>query len=522
MQDLYMKNSMIRHVGRSMLLILLLGTLLSVPGFALAQEELPEDVQVTVSQLDVSQYPEITIYVNVTDEAGNPLQMLDQSNINLTEDGQPVEIVDFAGEGEERPVDVVFVFDTTGSMGEEISAMIDTSIAFAEELKDRGRDYRLGLVTFGDEIRGVYNPDNTLTPDSVVFQDWMRTLIAEGGGENPENDYGALKQAAQMQFRPDAQVIFVLITDSDIQHYGDPPDEGHTFDDPDLNLEPILAMLSERAITAYVVGPNISEMLSLAEQTSGTYYDITANPDFTRMIEEIGATIANQYRITYHSPRPTYDGTRRDVRVSIGTAEAGIEYMETHLLNLQSDWLIGAVCLLPMLAMLAVPPLVQLVQRSFKPAATPSLMTTNIGSGASVIPEPPPYVPPAPPTSQQGSDAPAACLPATCPHCGKAMRPGAQFCAKCGQSLGPPAPPRLSGPQPPKAAPTVLELLPPPAGLPESQPPAPPQAGGLPTQYSPEPKPPPRPASSSPTTCPKCGRQLRPGARFCPGCGNHI
>ena len=487
-------------------LILVSLILIFRPSPATAQEELPEDTVITVSQLDVSQYPEITIYVNVTDEDGNPLPMLDEENFTVTEDDEEVNIVDFKGIGESRPVDVVFVFDTTGSMGGEIDAMVATSINFAQELEDSGRDYRLGLVTFGDEIRGVYYPDLSLTDDAVTFQDWMDELNADGGGENPENDYGALKQATQMQFRSDSQVIFVLITDDTVHHSGDAADEGHTFEDPDLNLEPILAMLGERATTVHVVSPDLSEFRQLAEETSGSFYDIAANPDFTGIITDIGETIANQYRITYRSPREAYDGTRRDVRVAVGEAETAVEYLEEHLLNIQSELWIGAVCLLPMLAGLGLLPLIQLFRRPGKAAPLPS-PASPAGSSAAFLPteqpsspimSAPAALPPAP-----GGAFTDSTIPMSCPHCAHPVRPGAQFCARCGNPLPSPNPPR-------HAAPTQVE------------PRNPPGISGAPTLYSPSSQatPPAVPQAGSSTACPSCGHQLRPGAKFCPNCGN--
>jgi predicted RNA-binding Zn-ribbon protein involved in translation (DUF1610 family) len=489
--------------------VLLLGALLSPAGITLAQAELPEDTIVTVSQLDVSQYPEITIYVSVTDEDGQPLPLLDQANFSLSEDGQPVEIVDFAGIGESRPVDVIFAFDTTGSMGDEIYAMIGTSIAFAQELEDRGRDYRLGLVTFGDEVRGVYSPDNSLTSDARVFQDWMRSLVADGGNEDPENDYGALKRATQMQFRSGSQVIFILITDAALHHYGDPPDGGFSFDDSDLNLEPMLALFSERAVTVHVVGPDLPELLSLTEQTSGSFYNISTNPNFTGMIADIGETIANQYRITYHSPRPTYDGTRRNVNVTVGEAEAGVAYVETHLLNIQSELWIGAICLLPMLAGLAVPPLVQLIQKTLKPSRAIPALTTNISMPPAAQPEIPAPAPSAgfqaTPAVHPESFSPESTQPPTCPACGRAIRPGAQFCPQCGKSLHQASPPR-------PAIPTMVELEPPPGGFPAG-------TTFIPSQDS---KTSASDSSNQPNSCPVCGRELRPGSRFCPRCGKPL
>ena len=105
---------------------------------------------ITITQMDPSNFPEMVVYIDAA-ESKLPAG-LTQDDFAVTEDGEPAEIVDFAGEGEQRPVDVVFVFDTTSSMGGEIDGVINSSIAFAEQLRANNRDFRLGLVAFGDEI----------------------------------------------------------------------------------------------------------------------------------------------------------------------------------------------------------------------------------------------------------------------------------------------------------------------------------------------------------------------------------
>ena len=148
----------------SVCLVIVSVALLAIPVLALSEYE------ISVSQVDDSDYPRITLYVSVTGTTGEPQGGLTQEEFSVFEDGQQVPILDFAGIGDERPVDVVFVFDTTGSMQDEIDVVKQRCIAFAEGLESKGRDYRLGLVTFWDTIQGVYNSDRTLTDDVGVFR----------------------------------------------------------------------------------------------------------------------------------------------------------------------------------------------------------------------------------------------------------------------------------------------------------------------------------------------------------------
>jgi hypothetical protein len=379
---------------------------------------------ITIGQVDVSHLPEVTVYVSVTDAAGQPVRNLAQADFRLTEDGVPAEITGFAGIGDPRPVDVVFVFDTTGSMGNEIAGVIQTCVAFAEELERNGRDYRLGLVSFGDAVRGMYQPDGGLTHDVQVFKEWMSTLIADGGGDGPENPFGALKQAAQMQFRDGAQVIFILITDAPAHHFRDLPEAEGGFDDPDLTYERALSLLTApRAITVYSVAYNDTEFRGLTSETGGRFYDIARNPDFTGIIDDIGEAIATQYRLTYLTPRPDYDGTRRNIRVEVAGVSGQGVYVEPHLLTIQSDLLVGVAFFLPLLLALAAP-LIWMGLRGRKPMPQP-------------MPTPPQSIP----------QPPSSVATVACPHCGRPVRMGAKFCASCGRTLTPaPAPPLAAAP----------------------------------------------------------------------------
>ncbi len=403
---------------------------------------------VQVIQIQTNAYPDITLYVEVTDIAGQRVTDLEQVDFVVTEDGQPVDIVDFAGVNEERPVDIVFVFDTTGSMREEVNGVKDTCIRFAQELEDNGRDYRLGLVTFWDEVQAMYGAGGQLTDDVREFKRWIERIVANGGGDDPENDFGALKEAVQMSFRAEAQRIFILITDAPPHYYGDAPDEGVTFYDPDLSLEPVLDILAKQTITVYAVANNQRDFRQLASKTGGKFYDINRESDFTGIIEEIGGTIATQYRLTYQSPRPTYDGTRRDIRVEVSGSgdgsggSGGGGYLEKHLLNIQSDPVVGILCMLPLLGLLLAPFGFTLAFRAGHPVPTTS--SPEVESTSSSIP---------PPSTAT-----------TCPYCGQQLRPGARFCAHCGRSSSPPA-----------AAPS--------------------------------------------SNCPNCGYPMRPEAKFCARCG---
>ena len=189
--------------------------------------------------------------------------------------------------------------------------------------------------------------------------------------------------------------------------------------------------LKAKGASVYAIAPAFAEFTSLASETGGRFYDIHQNPDFTSLINEIGQMLANQYRITYRSPRPTYDGTRRNVQVLVGGAQARKMYAEQHLLNVQSNCLVGLLCLLPLMFALVAPITVRIAWRLIQPAqATPLFSGENAAHSAVVATD----ISAAGFKSLEQSPAPEEDQ-VSCPHCGQAARRGARFCSRCGARL---------------------------------------------------------------------------------------
>lgn len=395
---------------------------------------------IKVTQVDMSNYPEIIVYVSVTDDKGSPLGGLTQEDFEVTEDGVPVTLTDFAGTGDVRMADIVFVFDTTTSMVEEVDGMKRTSLAFAEKLERSGLDYRLGLVDFGDVINRVENPDGQLTDDAQQFKGWINEIRLAGGGYDiPEFSLGALQRATQMSFRDGVLKIFILITDAPPHHYGDWPDAGVSFDDPNLTLANTLQLLANTNVTTYIVAPTHSDYLQIVEETNGQFFNIHGNSDFTTIIDEIGGLIATQYRLAYISPRPTYDGTRRNIEVTVGEGKGTTTYLEKHLINIRSNGVIALAFLLPLLLALVLPTAAERIRSQQQPVAEVLAIEALGVSGQIICPHCGHVLRPEARfcggCGQALVTRAAEPHPTTCPRCGRPLRPGARFCSGCGQKL---------------------------------------------------------------------------------------
>ena len=135
---------------------------------------------------------------------------------------------------------IFFVFDTTGSMSEEIDGVKNSIQTFANTIAGSGIDAKFGIISYGDaydtlsteyssftvgtgsnvppDFDYVERPYLALT-DPTTLETYLNETIADGGGDWPENGYGAVAFADSMvpstgEDRADAVNIFIVITDA--------------------------------------------------------------------------------------------------------------------------------------------------------------------------------------------------------------------------------------------------------------------------------------------------------------------
>jgi hypothetical protein len=286
----------------------------------------------------------------LTDANGQPVGNLRVDNVKVFEDGKQARILDFRGQGQGRPVDIIFVMDVTESMQPYIDAVKQNVIAFAQDLANNHRDYRLGLITFEDYVVSKY-PDcncayrNHMTSNVEEFTKWVGSLHAGGGGDIPEDQLDALAYATTFPLRPEAQGILILITDAPDHHLGDGSASSqhdqafwdhHTAgtDVTKLTASDVASMLKKDGLTLYAVAPPpfiAPDYAQIVSATHGRSYNIiTEEGRFSELVREIGHSIATEYSLTYLTPRPIEDGTTRDVQLAINydgqSAVANTEY----------------------------------------------------------------------------------------------------------------------------------------------------------------------------------------------------
>ena len=116
----------------------------------------------------------------------------------------------------QRTVDLAFVLDTTGSMGEEIDAVKSTIRTVAAKLSGGQISVRIGLVEYKDRVDPQVTKTYPFSEDLAAFSHSVEGITAGGGGDIPEDMHAGLNAALDtLQWRDDATArLIVVIADA--------------------------------------------------------------------------------------------------------------------------------------------------------------------------------------------------------------------------------------------------------------------------------------------------------------------
>src|SRR3990172_3271342 len=157
--------------------------------------------QIRITQVDNSKFPQITLYVSVTNAAGEPLPV-DPNQIHIIENGQQMQPGQISGSGEIGPLTTLLVMDVSGSMfdaGKLIAAQAAAK-AYVEQMRPGDQ---AGLLTFNTDVTYL----QMITSDREALTRAIDSLDARGDTAM----YDALVQAAQiLQDVPGRKAIIVL------------------------------------------------------------------------------------------------------------------------------------------------------------------------------------------------------------------------------------------------------------------------------------------------------------------------
>lgn len=246
----------------------------------------------------------------------------DQNNVNESGPISPLEVegesnsvaasadtvkVTAASSGVMAQADIVFIVDTTSSMGDEINNVKNNISYFVDALNEKGVSAALALIDYEDITVDGYdstrvhkNGSSNWFYDVNEYKTAIGKLSLGGGGDTPECVVDALETARLLDMRASAGKIFVLVTDADYK-------VDNRYDIPSMAAE--IELLKNAGVNCSVVSPSSqqSTYYNLYTETNGVWANIYGNfyEELMVLADKIGGDIVGDgYWIYLDGPVP--------------------------------------------------------------------------------------------------------------------------------------------------------------------------------------------------------------------------
>ena len=292
-----------------LILLLMLGPTLTVH----AQE--PESPQVRITQVDNSNFPNVTVYLSATNVAGEPVG-IDPSTIQIHEDGQLMQLTDVRGGGEALggeaiPITTMLVIDISGSMekGNKIGAAKDAAKTYISGMRDVDQ---AGVIAFDTQVYRIQE----IPSDKAVL-----TAAIDGlhTGSDTAMYEGIMEGTKALEGISGRKAILVLSDGLDNQSVA--------------TEESIVSNVGPSGLTVSAIGfgdpsgtgqAGIDEagLQSLTSRTGGQYAYVTDAATLTALYQQTGKAYQSEYAVTFVSPFTLRDGVNRNISVSLTGAPA--------------------------------------------------------------------------------------------------------------------------------------------------------------------------------------------------------
>ena len=272
--------------------------------------------QIRISQVDNSKFPQVTLYVSVTDSNLEPLAV-DPGKVQISENGVLMQPTQVSGSGDIGKLTTLLVMDISGSMNNagKLSAAKAAAQAYVDQMRPGDQ---AGLVTFNTKV--IYM--QSITTDHTALSEAIKGLIAE----NDTAMFDALSQANQIMQDYAGRKAILLLTD------GLDNQSTQTFDQVIQTIDTSALSISTVGLgnpdnSGPYFGLDEPALKSLAEKAGGVYSYASNQADLSRLFTLYGRALQSEYRFTYTTPSTLRDGLSRNLTVSLdGTISVKIKY----------------------------------------------------------------------------------------------------------------------------------------------------------------------------------------------------
>jgi len=296
--------TIIRRLCQSLLVLLVMLVPLQI---AAAQDETP---QIRITQVDNSQFPKVTVYVSVTNAAGEPVNV-DASQIQITENGQQMHPDDIGGSGEIGPLTTLLVVDVSGSMLQ--GGKLDSAKAAANAYVDQMRPGdQAGLLTFNTKVNYV----QPVTADHAALAAAINNLNAQ----NDTAMYDAISQGTKTLKDVPGRKAIIVLTDG-LDNVSKITSDQVIQDIGPSGLSISTIGLGDPGKMGVNSGLDEAGLRTLADRAGGAYGYANDPASLQALYASYARALQSEYRFTYTSPAALRDGTNRNLNVSLTTLQ---------------------------------------------------------------------------------------------------------------------------------------------------------------------------------------------------------
>jgi len=249
----------------------------------------------------------VLIPVTVTDPTNRYVLGLDKQNFRVFEDDSEQKIKQFSGE--DAPLSVGLVLDTSGSMGDKMDI---SRRAISEFLKTMNPADEAFLVEFNDraDLKSgfTHDPDQILSKMSSSASNGMTALFDAmylgvkqmKKASNPRKALVIVSDGGDNNSAFSAKEVLDLVRDADVQIYA-------------IGVFEPLAGFGLSA--AELAGPKL--LSGIAAQTGGRAFGTSKAQELPDIASRIGIELRNQYVLAYTPTDQKKDGKYRKVEVKL-------------------------------------------------------------------------------------------------------------------------------------------------------------------------------------------------------------
>jgi VWFA-related protein len=294
-------------------LLLVGASLLALAAGPAPQTETPggEDVQIRVTQIDESQFPQVKVYVSVTNAAGEPVGIAPE-RLRLFENGTALQPDEASGQGDTGPLTTLLIVDVSGSMNEagKLDAAKGAARAYVEQLRP---DDQAGLIAFNTEV-------NYLQPLTTDRQALLQAI----DGLKAQQDtamYNALAEGVRVLSDVEGRKAIILLADGlDNRSVATADTVIEQIGPSGLSISVIgLGDTSQLGVTNAALDE--AALKSLADRAGGVY-GFADDPEALRLLyERLARTLQSEYTLIYTSPVALRDGINRNLTVRLLDAD---------------------------------------------------------------------------------------------------------------------------------------------------------------------------------------------------------